>query len=382
MDRYPFIFSDERKYRLRRHISFWVIWWLFQGFLYSFVAAFSTEAFLSRLWLSMIESGIYLVAHIFLSYSLMYFVIPRYILQQKYVLATIWIAALTLITAGLSAFLSLAVIDPLRRAVDSTDYRPLRPAYLRIHLSLMAGLRGGLTIGGVAAAIKLMKSLYLKEQRNLQLQKENAESQLQLLKAQVHPHFLFNTLNNIYSYTQNTSPEASKLVSGLSDLLRFILYECNQPKVPLQKELKMIKDYIELEKVRYGNKLELHVDIPEQTGNLQIAPLLVLPLIENCFKHGTSQILDQPWINLQIIIKENELRMKLLNGKSDQAPVSKSASGIGIHNVEKRLELLYPGKYDLTITNDEDVFIVNLRIQLEKITEPLIKTNLTPITHA
>jgi LytS/YehU family sensor histidine kinase len=110
--------------------------------------------------------------------------------------------------------------------------------------------------------------------------------------------------------------------------------------------------------------------------------LLVLPLIENCFKHGTSQILDQPWINLQIIIKENELRMKLLNGKSDQAPVSKSASGIGIHNVEKRLELLYPGKYDLTITNDEDVFIVNLRIQLEKITEPLIKTNLTPITHA
>jgi sensor histidine kinase YesM len=223
MDRYPFIFSDERKYRLRRHISFWVIWWLFQGFLYSFVAAFSTEAFLSRLWLSMIESGIYLVAHIFLSYSLMYFVIPRYILQQKYVLATIWIAALTLITAGLSAFLSLAVIDPLRRAVDSTDYRPLRPAYLRIHLSLMAGLRGGLTIGGVAAAIKLMKSLYLKEQRNLQLQKENAESQLQLLKAQVHPHFLFNTLNNIYSYTQNTSPEASKLVSGLSDLLRLYL---------------------------------------------------------------------------------------------------------------------------------------------------------------
>ncbi|PZR29633.1 MAG: two-component system sensor protein [Citrobacter freundii] len=251
---------------------------------------------------------------------------------------------------------------------------------------MMAGLRGGITIGGVAAAIKLMKSLYLKEQRNLQLQKENAESQLQLLKAQVHPHFLFNTLNNIYSYTQNTSPEASRLVTGLSDLLRFILYECNQPMVPLSKELKMIRDYIELEKVRYGNKLELHIDLPDEkeSGRLQIAPLLVLPLIENCFKHGTSQILEQPWISLKITLEGRQLRMKLLNGKSTQQSSSRSngSSGIGIRNVEKRLALLYPGKHELIITNDEDVFIVNLKVDLETINEPSLKVNLTPLAHA
>ncbi|TXJ27342.1 MAG: two-component system sensor protein [Chitinophagaceae bacterium] len=246
----------------------------------------------------------------------------------------------------------------------------------------MAGLRGGITIGGLAAAIKLIKSLYLKEQRNLQLKKENAESQLQLLKAQVHPHFLFNTLNNIYSFTQNTSPQASKLVTGLSDLLRFILYECNQPLIPLSKELKMIGDYIELEKVRYGNELELHLDLPTETDDLYIAPLLLLPLIENCFKHGTSQILEQPWVSLHIDLKGRQMQMKLLNGKSVKSTTSKSGSGIGIYNVKKRLELLYPGKHELTITDEEDVFIVNLKIELEQVSQPVLKTNLLSLEHA
>ncbi|MBS1567729.1 MAG: histidine kinase, partial [Bacteroidetes bacterium] len=120
---------------------------------------------------------------------------------------------------------------------------------------MMAGLRGGLTIAGFAATIKLMKYWYTKERKNLQLQKENAESQLQLLKAQVHPHFFFNTLNNIYSYTQNTSAVASKLVMGLSDMLRYMLYECNQPLVSLDKELKLLKDYSVLEQIRYDNRL-------------------------------------------------------------------------------------------------------------------------------
>src|SRR6185436_3871332 len=147
-----------------------------------------------------------------------------------------------------------------------------------IYLSLLAGLRGGITIGGIAVSIKLMKHWYVKEQRNLQLQKENAEAQLQLLKAQVHPHFLFNTLNNIYSHTQGVAPVASQLALGLSDMLRFMIYECNQPQVSLAKELKMIQDYVTLEKIRYGNRLDVQIDLPPYTENLLIAPLLLLPL--------------------------------------------------------------------------------------------------------
>ena len=226
------------------------------------------------------------------------------------------------------------------------------------------------TIGGIAASIKLMKHWYVKEQRNLQLQKENAESQLQLLKAQVHPHFLFNTLNNIYSHTQNTAPVASQLVMGLSDLLRFMLYECNQPQVPLSKELKMIQDYISLEQIRYDDHLDVHVDLPANTDNLAIAPLLLLPLVENCFKHGTSNMLEQPWFSLQVTLENKRMYVKLVNGKAGEVS-NNNHKGIGILNVRKRLALIYPGRYELTITDEEDVFIVNLWLQLDSM--PLIK---------
>ncbi|MBK8087756.1 MAG: histidine kinase [Chitinophagaceae bacterium] len=229
---------------------------------------------------------------------------------------------------------------------------------------MLAGLRGAITIGGLAAAIKLMKYWYIKEQRNLQLEKENMESQLQLLKAQIHPHFLFNTLNNIYSFTQTTSPAAAKMVTVLSDLLRYILYEGTQPFVSLSKELKMIEDYINLEKIRYGNKLELHLNLPAQTNDLLIAPLLLLPLVENCFKHGTSNVLEQPWIHLQVSIKNTELQIKLLNGKVNHPATNTNSAGIGIKNVQQRLSLLYPGKHELNITSEEDVFIVNLKLEL------------------
>ncbi len=237
-------------------------------------------------------------------------------------------------------------------------------------IGLMAGLRGGITIAGLSVAIKLMKHWYTKEQRNLQLQKENMESRLQLLKAQVHPHFLFNTLNNIYSYTQNTSAVASQLVLGLSDMLRYMLYEGDQPLVPLSKELKMIEEYISIEKIRYGNRLELQVDLPGSDGDLYIAPLLLLPFVENCFKHGTSKFLEHPWLSLQITIDDAVMAMKLLNGKiparevtTDRGPGDRK-QGIGIANVRKRLELIYPGKHHLTVTNDADVFIINLKLTL------------------
>ena len=363
---YPFIFSDEPKYRIRRHLAFWTFWWLAQGVLYSVVAKPDKFPYPLILLDTIIESFAYLTAHIFLAYALMYFVVPRYLLKQKYLLTIIWVVVCFLITAFLSTLLSATIIPKIEKWILNVNNTWLRErARNYIFLSLMAGLRGAITIGGIAASIKLMKHWYVKEQRNLQLQKENVEAQLQLLKAQVHPHFLFNTLNNIYSYTQNTAPVASQLVMGLSDMLRFMLYECNQPLVPLSKELKMIQDYISLEQIRYDDRLDVHVDLPANTAGLGIAPLLLLPLVENCFKHGTSHIIDQPWLSLQVTLEQGSMHVKLMNGKTNEKSKS-SHTGIGILNVRKRLALLYPGKHELAITDEEDVFIVNLRLQLEE----------------
>ena len=386
IEKYPFIFSDEPKHRVVRHVSFWMFWWIFQGFLYAFIAVKSTYGYFDRLQTSMAESFVYLIPHVFLSYLLIYFVIPRFLLKQKYLQTVVWVSFLFFVTASLSALLSLTLVYWVRTYILNEPYSANNQHYgpsLSIHLGLLAGFRGALTIGGIAAAIKLMKHWYVKEQRNLMLQKENMEAQLEVLKAQIHPHFLFNTLNNIYSHTRNSSPVASKMLMELSDMLRYILYEGNQQQVVLSKELKMITDYIELEKLRYGNKLEVTVDLPPtDTNAYSIAPLLLLPFVENCFKHGASNMLEHPWVSLHVSIRNDILHMKLLNGKS-QANES-HATGIGLKNVQERLGLLYPGKHELQIMEEPDVFIVNLKAALDAlpVTSQTVLSNERVVAHA
>jgi hypothetical protein len=367
MDQYPFIFSKERKWRIRRHLAFWTVWWLSLAFLYSFIAARTVGDYLSHLPVTVMESFVYITVHITLSYLLIYFVVPRFILKQKYGQAAIMTLLCFLLAACLSAILKFTVINPASSLYVLEIPKKFWPAWASFHMAMMAGLRGGITVAGFAVAIKLMKTLYEKQERNLQLQKENTESQLQLLKAQVHPHFLFNTLNNIYSLTQDKSPAAAKLVTGLSDMLRFMLYESNKPLVPLSREFHLIREYIELEKVRYGNRLDLHVDLPDNDNGLYITPLLLLPLIENSFKHGTSDIIDQPWITLSARLEDNVLFIKLLNGKSAGNNVPAENGGIGLQNVRKRLQLIYPGRHELQVQEEEEVFIINMKVELVRI---------------
>lgn len=368
MNTFPFIFSNRLKFRLQRHFAFWAFWWLFQGVLYAFLPVKMSFAYTDRLPISIIESLVFLPAHIFLAYVLMYFVIPKLLLKNRYLLTGLAVLLAFVGTACLSAILAMQVIEPvLKFFFKSSPVSPSPPRAFSFYLSLMAGLRGGITIGGLAAAIKLMKYWYIKEQTNLQLQKENAENQLQLLKAQIHPHFLFNTLNNIYSHTQGVAPVASHLVMGLSDMLRTMLYECAQPLILLRKELKMVEDYILLEKIRYDERFDIHVDVPADTGNLYIAPLLLLPLVENCFKHGASNMLEQPWLSLVVHLKDDRIQVKLMNGKASMPANPDKMHGIGILNVSKRLELLYPGKHVLQVFDEEEVFVVNLEVQLERL---------------
>lgn len=235
------------------------------------------------------------------------------------------------------------------------------------YMAVIATNKGAFAMAAMALMLKFLKYWYLKDQRNLQLQKENTAAQMQLLTAQVHPHFLFNTLNNIYSQTQTESLKGSKMIMGLSDMLRYILYEGSKPLVPLDKELMMISEYIALEKIRYGNKLDVHVLTPGKTEGIYIAPLLLLPFIENCFKHGASNMLQNPWINLTIEIKGIRLVMKLMNGKMALSEVPGPNRGIGINNVRQRLGLLYKDKHDLRIREDDEVFVVDLSVDLARL---------------
>jgi sensor histidine kinase YesM len=369
MKQLRFVFSNQPKWLLIRHLSFWLCWYVFQVYLYSFTPSpvLNKLSFWARIQINAGESFFYLIPNIFLAYMLMYVVIPKMVLPAKYLFTFITVLFLLFITGGISALVSLTVIEYIRQAYLARHPTIMNgvvhtPFNVQLYLAWISGLRGSITIGGLAAAIKLMKYFYEKQQQALILQQEKTLAELQSLKAQLHPHFLFNTLNNIYANTQDVAPVAADMLLGLSELLRYILYACNAPLVPLAKEVKMMLEYIELEKKRYGNELEVAMQIPPDYQNLMIAPLLILPFVENCFKHGTSDMLDAPWINIYIALENETLYLKIVNGKSPGK--SAQTGGIGIANVRRRLQLLYPDQYQLSILSEDEVYIVNLKVQL------------------
>ena len=365
----PFIYSNQTRWRVLRHCSFWLLWFVFQLFLYTFSPSpvLQKQPFWNRVMITLPDTVIYMLPSFFLAYMLMYIVIPKLILPGRYLMAAVCTIVLIMLTGVMSAMLSVTIIDQIRQfyaaSISPTIAgEPHPPLYVQLGVAMLAGLRGNITVGGLAAAIKLMKCFYEKQQSALLLEKEKAAAELQMLKAQLHPHFLFNTLNNIYSFTQTVSDKASGMIMGLSQLLRYMLYECNKPLVPLDKELKMIGDYLNLEKMRYGDDLDLALQIPKQRTNLLIAPLLLLPFIENAFKHGASQMTEQPWISLTLAVSDQNLSMKLVNGKPAEA--ASQVPGIGIENVRKRLELLYPSTHSLLIVEEEEMYVVDLDVKL------------------
>lgn len=198
---------------------------------------------------------------------------------------------------------------------------------------------------------------------------KNQSIELSLLKAQIHPHFLFNTLNNLYALSLSKSDESPGVVLGLSQILRYILYECNTSRVNLNKEIEIIERYVALEKIRYQNRLEINTSIQGKLSDYEIAPLLVLPLVENAFKHGISKLPEEGWINMEIKIRADEFIFKISNNRpiEDETMVSSGKYGnIGLQNIKKRLNILYPNKHELKIISEDEVFIVVMKIKLEK----------------
>ncbi len=365
------IFSEKRSYRIQRHLLFWLTWWLYFGFLHALNPMLNNPgnpqmAFFINLPFSIVESLLLLIPQTVLAYPLMYFVLPRFIFPGKYLRAFLWTLVFLLICVVFNTFMVQQVNQKLITFLLPEKFHGHinRSPILSFYMGLLGSLKGTITGTSLAIAVKLVKHWYLKEQTNLKLLKENTESQLQLLTAQVHPHFLFNTLNNIYSRAQNESPATAKMIIELSHIMRYVLDEGKQTLVPLEKELQMITDYINLEKMRYDQKLDLRVSLPPGTDHIYIAPLLLLPFVENCFKHGASKMLHQPWINLKIELHELTLSMKLMNGKKISWHSHQNRKGTGIDNVKRRLELLYKNRYDLRIDEDEEVFVVNLTLEL------------------
>ena len=375
-----FIFSNQLRHRLARHGLFWGVVWLYFMVLYG---VFPIENFLNRgysptfsVFLGFLASGtssiIFMPAHMILSYGIIYVLFPRYLDKGQYWQMVIGVVFFSILSAFASAALSVWGVTPIHSWLGTSRVRGGSLGYL-----LMAGLRGGITVAGFVAAIKLVKIWYLKEQAFRQIEKEKFQAELQLLKSQIHPHFLFNTLNNLYALTLRKSEQSPAVVLKLSQLLSYMLYDCNASEVSLEKEITFMKNYIGLEQLRYGSRLEVSMNFHGDLQGKQIAPLLLIPFLENAFKHGTSEQLEQAWIFLDLAVDDNVLTFKLVNSRDADAGTvnakavgTTSVGGIGLQNVRKRLELLYPNRYGLQIQPEEETFLVDLALRLPAVSAP------------
>lgn len=355
---YRFVFSDQTRDRILRHATFWFCAWLFQGFIYGFMYTMEDQG--TFFLLSYGESLIFLPQHMLLSYSIIYFVLPRFLFKGKYFWGIAYIILFIMISALMSPLMQKTLIHSYRDLIGFPWHSK------NLFISFMGGLRGGLTISGFAVAIKLLKNWYIKNTENQRLEKEKLKAELELLKGQLHPHFMFNTLNSIYAMALRDSSQSAQAILKLSHLMRYMMAESAQPLVSLTEELNILRNYIDMEKQRFGDRIDVQVHVQGDLKNKTIAPLLLLPFVENTFKHGTSQMTDKAWMSMDVTIKDEELCFKLINGKQLSSDKVLS-SGIGLQNVKKRLALLYPKAHDLRITEDEAMFTVQLSVQLNKI---------------
>ncbi|WP_461081483.1 sensor histidine kinase [Spirosoma flavus] len=222
-------------------------------------------------------------------------------------------------------------------------------------------------ITGLYALYYFIQSWYEERFRVHQLMQQTTTAELNLLKAQVQPHFVFNTLNNIYSTALKSSPETASLIAHLSGFLEYNLYESAQATVPLATEISYIEHYIELQKNRYGPKLDVSINRYTPIHDLKIAPLLLLPLVENSFKHGVANSPGLSWIRIDIARRSGQFSVKIANSKDEQSAIQVSdLGGIGLSNVKKRLALIYPNAHDLTIIDEPHSYLISLTINTLK----------------
>ena len=350
------VLKTSKQARILLHLVFWLVVAYFYFVVFNWNSAYKEASIIFSVGLLPIA--------ILTTYFFNYFIIPRFLWKKRYIkflaygsitfVVNIWLAFLIV-------FYALIYVLKEKSSIDPSTLHP------ELHVMTL----NFIVFFGIATKQVKRAFIILQERNQLQTQQLNTElklkdAELKLLKAQIHPHFLFNTLNNLYGLTLEKSEEAPQLVLHLAEVLDYILYRCNEKYVLLNDEIKNLKTYIEIEKVRYSNKLIMNDNFQNKKADLTIAPLLLLPFIENAFKHGVSHSPHKTTVNIQLKTEGNHLFFSISNPKHNQKITQRNFSkGIGLNNVQKRLEMLYPKKFILEINDEKDSFNVHLQIELK-----------------
>jgi two-component system LytT family sensor kinase len=346
-------FISKKLKMLLLHFIFWfVVWFFFSSF---FSVGSKNENFI--FWFSSILSTISVAA----SYVFIYYLIPVYLIPKKHKLFVLYLFyAIVFITCAVLMTVVFGFVFFYNLEFQSMPNLTKSPGVILVCVLLIVALTSSFKI--LKYNFKYLEEKNSFENKFLQTQLQLKEQELKFLKMQIHPHFLFNALNTIYGFSLLKAEEAPEMILKLSNLLDYILYQIEKPSVLLEEEVNHLEDYISLEKMRFHDSLQVNFKKEIGRQNVQISPMLLIPFVENSFKHG-AVINGLLQIDIHLKVDQKNLFFMVKNAFKNKEYLR---TGIGIENIRKRLEMTYFKKYQLEIIEENNIFNVLLNINLER----------------
>jgi len=337
--------------RIALHIFFWFCAWFFFFFYYKRYSEVNSY--------TLIASFINLIVAIATVYTFNYYLIPKILLKNKRI--TFIALAFVAIVMFFYIELLLTLFLVVKQLYAGYSLFPEMVDVVMLFFNMFF-------VVFVAIGIKFYKRWSETNYREQKVLKEKVEVEMQMLRTQINPHFLFNTLNSIYVLAMKNSDQTANTVMKLSDMLDYILYKIDSPRIPVTTEIQIIENYIELEKIRFTNRVDLDFNTDIKSKGIEIPPMLIIPFIENAFKHGVAKSVDKSWIKVSLRENEHWMNITISNSKGQNSTKGKNG-GIGLKNVKKRLDILYLDNYNLDITETFNSYEVFLSIPINQGTE-------------
>ncbi len=327
------------------HASFWAVYIsFFTYWVSSFQQAPDTDW--GRIFTT---ASIHIVAAILISYLNYFYFLPKFLFKKKIALFML----LFLVAFSVIVFSRLQLERYFIDGFLGNEEYLYRPRFV-VQLFF-----SNLSIVIFVSLLRFATDWLDLQTTRKEIEKEKLTAELNFLKAQVNPHFLFNTLNNLYYLAYSKSDKTIEIIEKLSLMMRYMIYDTNLPQVPLDKEMEYMQNYISLEKLRLSDKVRIQFSVDGNTDALRITPLILITFLENAFKHGVTNASQESWIDAKLDCRPDQLQFIVANSKSYMSKLNEK-SGIGLQNVKRRLELSYPGKYKLVMTDLPNEYRVQL----------------------
>ena len=339
--------------RIGMHILFWLLSLSFFWLLFSRSCGDKINSAIFIAFLSPISIGT--------TYVFNYYLIPNFLIPEKYFKFSWYAGIISIVAVWLTSLFGI-LIWVWRAEFNLGEVSSYSVDVLMLVAALFFVVLMGVSVKLIRFNFQIQSQKNAAEKDKLYLDNQLKINELKLLKDQLNPHFLFNTLNNLYGLTLEKSDNAPDLVMRLSNMLDYMLYRTNESKVPLQQELDMIRNYVLIEQHRFEGKYPITFEVKGKCDQLEIAPLILLPLVENCFKHGIRKAIKKSFVTITLKIDKNSIIFSTLN--SLNPTVDSNAGGIGLANLRKRLDAIYKNDYNLVLNSKENNFETQLTLKL------------------